>query len=125
MLRISFTEFYIADRTAPATEFINFTGPESIALATPILKRRKKKFTAKAAQATTEAAAEAAAEAVDVAEEAALEAEDEAAQAAEEADKAPKEPKKGPKKPQIKWTTAIIVVIYDGLLSGVRQGLYV
>ena len=75
---MSFTEFYIADRTAPATEFINFTGPESIALATPVLKRRKKKFTAKAAQAAAEAAAEAATEAVDAAEEAALKAKDEA-----------------------------------------------
>jgi hypothetical protein len=74
-----FTEFYIADRTTPATEPIDLTGPESIALATPVLKRRKKKLTVKAAQATTEAAAEAAAEAVDVAEEAVLEAEDEAA----------------------------------------------
>ena len=75
---MSFTKFYIADRTAPATKSIDLTGPKSIALATPVPKRRKKKLTAKAAQAAAEAAAEAATEAVDAAEEAALKAKDEA-----------------------------------------------
>jgi hypothetical protein len=89
---MSFTKFYIANRTAPATKPIDLTGPESIALATLVLKRRKKKLTAQAAQATTEATTAATTKAVDVAEEAALKAKD----------KAPKKPKKGPKKPQIK-----------------------
>jgi hypothetical protein len=77
---MSFTEFYIVNRTAPATKPIDLTGPESIALATPMPKRRKKKkFTVKAAQAAAKAATEAAAEAVDIAEEAALKAKDKAA----------------------------------------------
>ena len=70
-----FTEFYIANYIAPVTEPIDLTSPKSIILATPVPKRRKKKLTAKAAQA----AAEAAAEAIDVVKEAALKAEDEAA----------------------------------------------
>ena len=119
-----FTKFYIADCIAPVIKPIDFIGSESIALATPVLKRRKKKFTTKAAQAATKAAAKATAEAVDVAEEATLKAKDEAAQVAKEADKVLKKPKKGPKKPQIKQTTAIVVVIYDSLLSGVRQGMH-
>jgi hypothetical protein len=46
---MSFTKFYIADYIAPATKSIDLTGPKSIALATPMLKKRKKKLTAKAA----------------------------------------------------------------------------